>query len=215
MSADARDLEARLAQWRDAGAERLAPLPFHLLRAMAERLPQHVGETRTLLAQRLDVLVATHAPAIDAAVAAARDMQATRDADALADDALASLLARLARDDPEANAAAEAEAGAATAPSNSPAAHALAEARRAWSGVRARSQLQQSLQQTAEDAGPLNSSRLVHRMLARMQALSPGYLQHFVSYMDALAWLDDHARNGAVQGDGAKPSRKRKSRKAG
>lgn len=215
MPAESHDIDTRLAQWRDAGADRLAPLPFHLLRAMAERLPQHAGEARTLLAQRLDMLVATHAPAIDAAVAAARDMQATRDADTSADDALASLLARLARDDREANLPAQAETGAAGEPSNSPAAHALAEARRAWSGVRARSQLQQSLQQTAEDAGPLNSSRLVHRMLARMQALSPGYLQHFVSYMDALAWLDDHARTGAVQGDGAKPSRKRKPRKAG
>jgi hypothetical protein len=42
-----------------------------------------------------------------------------------------------------------------------------------------------------KNAGPLNSSSLVHRSLSLMREVSPEYLQHFLGYLDSLAWLED------------------------
>ncbi|MFJ0760546.1 DUF2894 domain-containing protein, partial [Bordetella bronchiseptica] len=58
-------------------------------------------------------------------------------------------------------------------------------------------QLRQSEQLVPENAGPLNSSHLAHRSLALMQGLSPGYLQQFLSYVDALGWLEQLTANAA------------------
>lgn len=70
-----------------------------------------------------------------------------------------------------------------------------------WSSVRTESQMRESLAYTADDAGPLNSSALVHRSIALMRETSPGYLQHFLSYVDGLAWME---RLGASRSDGPK-----------
>ena len=70
------------------------------------------------------------------------------------------------------------------------------------------------LQQAPADAGPLNSGVLVHRALGLMRSLSPGYLQHFLAYVDALSWLQqmqDHDVLATQQKPGAaigkKPTR--------
>ncbi|CAG9199213.1 conserved hypothetical protein [Burkholderia vietnamiensis] len=65
--------------------------------------------------------------------------------------------------------------------------------RATWSKVRTEQQYRQSLDQVPRNAGPLNSNSLVHRSLATMRELSPDYLQQFLSYIDALAWLEDLA----------------------
>lgn len=67
---------------------------------------------------------------------------------------------------------------------------ALGEFQKIWSRVRTESQLRQSLEDTPENAGPLNSSALVHRSMALMREISPGYLRHFLSYIDDLSWLE-------------------------
>jgi hypothetical protein len=67
---------------------------------------------------------------------------------------------------------------------------ALDDFQKLWSRMRTESQLRQSLEHAPENAGPLNSSALVHRSIALMRDLSPGYLQHFVSYVDDLSSLE-------------------------
>jgi hypothetical protein len=67
---------------------------------------------------------------------------------------------------------------------------ALGEFQKIWSRVRTESQLRQSFQDTPENAGPLNSSALVHRSMTLMREISPGYLRHFLSYIDDLSWLE-------------------------
>lgn len=67
---------------------------------------------------------------------------------------------------------------------------ALGEFQKIWSRIRTESQLRQSLEDTPENAGPLNSSALVHRSMALMRETSPGYLRHFLSYLDDLSWLE-------------------------
>jgi hypothetical protein len=70
--------------------------------------------------------------------------------------------------------------------------------REIWSRVDMGRQLRQSQEQVPDSAGPLNSSHLVHHALALMQSASPGYLQHFLSYMESLSWLE-RMHSGAGQ----------------
>ena len=62
--------------------------------------------------------------------------------------------------------------------------------RSVWSRVSADRQVRQSQEQVHKNAGPLNSNQLVHRALSLMREVSPGYLQQFLSYTDALMWLE-------------------------
>jgi hypothetical protein len=68
----------------------------------------------------------------------------------------------------------------------------LARVRKLWGKVRTRSQLQQAEINVPEmeSTGPLNSAALVHRATELMRELSPGYLQHFLSYVDDLSWME-------------------------
>jgi hypothetical protein len=70
-----------------------------------------------------------------------------------------------------------------------------------WSRLSAERRVAQSLADVPENAGPLNSRRLVHRALASMRELSPDYLHRFVAYVDALLWLEGvNGRGGAPAG---------------
>lgn len=62
--------------------------------------------------------------------------------------------------------------------------------REIWSRVDMGRQLRRSQEQVPDSAGPLNSSHLVHHALALMQSASPAYLQHFLSHMESLSWLE-------------------------
>lgn len=94
--------------------------------------------------------------------------------------------------------------------------------RETWSKLSADSQLRASLEQVPKNAGPLNSSSLVHRSLSLMRELSPEYLRQFLSYVDALSWLQqmngdeaatgDEAARGAVGGASAKKNTRKRSR---
>ncbi|CAH0153431.1 hypothetical protein SRABI35_00573 [Stenotrophomonas lactitubi] len=93
----------------------------------------------------------------------------------------------------------------------------LDDVRREWSELRSELQVRRSLRTEAPaDGGPLNSAVLVQRMLDTMQATSPGYLRHFIDYVDTLSWLQALQDGAASGGDSAKPKpkRTRKPRKA-
>jgi hypothetical protein len=70
--------------------------------------------------------------------------------------------------------------------------------RKLWSRLRTESQLRQSLEQVPTNAGPLNSGNLVHRSITLMRELSPGYLQQFLAYVDALTWIEQMNNGGAL-----------------
>lgn len=67
---------------------------------------------------------------------------------------------------------------------------AIRQFRRTWSALAVDKQLAQAIEQAPDNAGPLNSQRLVLRSLALMREISPEYLRRFMSYADALLWLD-------------------------
>lgn len=62
--------------------------------------------------------------------------------------------------------------------------------RRDWSRLSTIQQLTTALAQVPENAGPLNSHYLALRAMKEMHDTSPEYLKRFLSYVDALLWLD-------------------------
>ncbi|MET3213123.1 UNVERIFIED_ORG: hypothetical protein ABIC48_000866 [Burkholderia territorii] len=201
MTGDATQVRATLDAWREQGADRLDPVRFHRIDALEKRAAVLDGDARALVDARLATLIEGFAEI----VARAGEAEAAREAveaaaGAPARGALAALVAGLGRDaqadrrglDPE-----------------------LVDYFRAmWSKVRTEQQYRQSLDQVPRNAGPLNSNSLVHRSLATMRELSPEYLQQFLSYVDALAWLEDLAGGGAQpekeapRAKAAKPAKK-------
>ncbi|KFL52556.1 hypothetical protein JM78_18700 [Burkholderia pyrrocinia] len=184
MTDDATPARATLDAWREQGADRLDPVRFHRIDALERRAAVLDGDARGLLDARLATLIEGYSKIVaraDEAKAACGSAQAT--ADAPVRGAIAELVDRLARDaqadrrglDPEL----------------------VDYFRTMWSKVRTEQQYRQSLDQVPRNAGPLNSNSLVHRSLSTMRELSPEYLQQFLSYVDALAWLEDLAGGGA------------------
>ncbi len=88
----------------------------------------------------------------------------------------------------------------------------LDDVRKLWSCVHANSQVQRSLEHSPENAGPLNSSSLVHRSLTLMREVSPGYLQQFMSYVDALSWLEQLSDQGVLATKSVAPATGSKTR---
>ncbi|WP_175797148.1 DUF2894 domain-containing protein [Burkholderia ambifaria] len=184
MTDDATHVRATLDAWREQGADRLDPVRFHRLDALEKRAAAFDGDARALLDARLATLLEGFAELVArAGEAAAASEPAQAAAQAPARGALGGLVEQLARDaqadrrgiDPEL----------------------IDYFRTMWSKVRTEQQYRQSLDQVPRNAGPLNSNSLVHRSLATMRELSPEYLQQFLSYIDALAWLEDLAGGGA------------------
>ncbi|MDD7993171.1 DUF2894 domain-containing protein [Achromobacter xylosoxidans] len=198
-SADA--TSAILQAWRERGDDRLDPVGFHFIEALARRAAAHAGAARARLDERLAQLLQAYAARIAAASAAntaaeGPDDAATPDASpapAMADPKpargpLAELAAYLAYpgapgEDPDAIAAQARRDAYPDMP-------VLDGLREIWSGLSADRQVRQSQEQVHKNAGPLNSNQLVHRALSLMRELSPGYLQQFVTYTEALAWME-------------------------
>ncbi|WP_329601737.1 DUF2894 domain-containing protein [Paraburkholderia antibiotica] len=220
---------ATLDAWRASGAHRLDPLRFDLLEALARRAVQHSGDARRVLDDRVSALLSEYAARVERAEADA-DADATSavvqpcaapdvpDAPVVADAAdaanepdhatLAALIARLGQHHARADAP---HAGA------YPELPALDHFREVWSKVRTEKQLRQSLAPVPGNAGPLNSSSLVHRALSLMRELSPGYLKQFLSYVDTLSWLEQMnggapAEKEAPRAAAASKSTRRKAR---
>lgn len=84
-----------------------------------------------------------------------------------------------------------------------PALPALEGFRKTWAALHAERQLRQTLEYVPENAGPLNSSALVHRSIELMRELSPGYLRHFLAYVDDLSWMERMTSSGILAEKGA------------
>ncbi|WNH52278.1 DUF2894 domain-containing protein [Stenotrophomonas oahuensis] len=187
MAADGHATPAQLQRWRTQGHDRIDPVHFAFLEALQQRAHAHDGALRRVLDARMQVL-------LDAYAARIESQPATADATARPAVTLSDLPAPRNADYPQLPA--------------------LAEFRSMWASLRTESQVRQTLAQEApSDSGPLNSSMLVHRTLGWMGEVSPGYLQHFLAYVDNLAWLDTLQQRGTLPSrdsaaPGAKPRRR-------
>ncbi|MGU7838235.1 DUF2894 domain-containing protein [Burkholderia sp. AW33-5] len=184
MTGDATHVRATLDAWREQGADRLDPVRFHRLDALEKRAAALDGDARALLDARLATLLEGFAEIVSrAGETAAASETAQAAARAPARGLLGGLVEQLARDAQADRSGIDPEL--------------IDYFRTTWSKVRTEQQYRQSLDQVPRNAGPLNSNSLVHRSLATMRELSPEYLQQFMSYIDALAWLEDLAGGGA------------------
>nr|WP_244129356.1 DUF2894 domain-containing protein [Burkholderia gladioli] len=165
---------ARLDDWRERGAERLDPAGFARIEALLRHASAHQGAVGRVLDARLDALIEAFAAAFDARQAHVQESGQTPPPRTAAP----SPFATLALDETR------------TARSGPPP-ELLDYFREIWSRLSADQQVQQSLDIVPKNAGPLNSSSLVHRALLLMRELSPEYLRQFLSYADALSWLED------------------------
>ncbi|WP_444634065.1 DUF2894 domain-containing protein [Cupriavidus oxalaticus] len=218
---------AQLDAWRDSDAAGVDPVRFRLIEALARRSASHDGAVRQMLDARLAALVDSYREAI-AQDAAGREAAAATAQDATAEAAgmLAGLVSYIKANTRAAgiDSAPGASAPRASAPVRAvrpePAPELVDYFRDTWSRVSVSRQLRQSQAQLPGNAGPLNSDHLVHRALTLMHELSPGYLEQFFSYVEAMAWLEQLHRGGApaeneaVRATGAKKTTRSKPRKA-
>ena len=208
-------LQARLAARREAEAHRADPAAFLALEALARRTAGQPERIRQLLLARLEAAVARYearlaswpdkaaaeragqpkpspSPAARplvgrtpplAAAARAPVPGTPRGALGLLADGLAQRGRAAPEDGPPLLATAEGQ-------SRPPELKALRRFRGTWSRLSAQQRLREATAQVPAQAGPLNSHHLVHRALALMQQLSPGYLEHFVGHVDALLSIE-------------------------
>ncbi|CAN0627845.1 conserved protein of unknown function [Burkholderia multivorans] len=197
MSSGETHARAVIDAWRERGADRMDPVRFRFIDALDRRAARHGGEARRILDDRLSRLMADYATDIERADAAGsvHDAGGTALPDQPVRGALAGLVDYIASHAPAGGNVRAGRAAPRTAPSSEP--EMLDYFRETWSRVRAEKQLRQSLGQAPRNAGPLNSSSLVHRSLSLMRELSPEYLKQFLSYVDTLSWLEQFG-NGEV-----------------
>ena len=162
------------------------PARFHYLEVLARRLPLQPLAVQQVLQQRWNAAVA------DYAGRARSNSGAAAKAGAPAPDAP---LAQLNRD-LEARSQTDAAAGLGGA-GHRPDLPSVRRFSQVWSKIAAEQQVAQALVRGPENAGPLNSHRLVLRTLRLMRTLSPDYTRHFLAQMDALLWLDQAKTSAA------------------
>jgi len=196
-----------LDAWRERGADRLDPVRFHFIEALDRRSAGHSGEARRILDDRLSGLLKTYADDIESAASRARAAAPVEPARG----AIAGLIDYIASHAP-ADSDSAAASNTRLLPSSYPEMEVLDYFRETWSKVSAERQFRQSLAQVPGNAGPLNSSSLVHRSLSLMRELSPGYLQQFLSYADGLSWLEQlNGGNAPAEKDALRSGNARKS----
>jgi hypothetical protein len=199
---------ALLDAWRARRADRIDAVRFHFIEAMERRTREQTGAVRKLLDERLSSLLEAYGRDVSNA--------ATDDA-ATAGSPVRGLLGELVDEihrhattrGSRVPSGVEAHEAASLPPLE-----ALDEFQQIWSQVRTQSQVRQSLEQAPANAGPLNSSALVHRSIALMRDLSPGYLQQFLAYIDDLAWLEQvGAASAPMLKETPAPATKKRSRR--
>ena len=192
-------VRATLDAWRERGAERLDPVRFHFIEVLDRRASGHSGKVRGILDDKLSKLIEAYADDLERAASKISRADSMASPDDHARGTLAGLLDYIANRAPaDGNGSAAGSTG--PRPTSWPELEVLDDFRAIWSKLSTEGQLLQSLEQVPGNAGPLNSSSLVHRSLSLMRELSPGYLQQFLSYVDALSWMEQMNGGGALAG---------------
>lgn len=199
-----------LDAWREHGADRIDAVRFHFIEALERRASEQTGAVRRVLDDKLSSLLDAYARDVTTAASGNRAITPSRERSPLGE-----LVDRLARHATTRDVRAKSDTGTVEADVLPPW-DALDEFQQIWSQVRTQSQVRQSLEQAPTNAGPLNSSALVHRSIALMRDLSPGYLQQFLAYIDDLAWLEQLGASSAptLKEPPAPAAKKRTRRKA-
>lgn len=193
--------EPTLASLREAGAHHHDPARFHYLEVLARRLPSQPDAVRQRLNARLQAALVDYAQ---------RAAQVSSPASRSPASAHAAPLTRLNRYIHERTQtdAATSESGQGGRPSDMKSVRRFGEV---WAKLAAEQQLVQAAERAPENAGPLNSHRLMLRSLTLMRSLSPDYLGRFLTHMETLLWLDQvNQQTSLKDGKAKRPSRAKK-----
>ncbi len=203
------DLLARIEAWRDSGADRVDPVRFRLLEALARRMSAHGGEARKRLEDRLAERVQAYEDGLGRA-AGKSDQAGQGPAQTRRLSGPLAALVRELRGDTEGQCVNPADTAnaLAIAPRHPPQPDPILVdyVRRTWTRLSADRAWRQSLERVPENAGPLNSNHLIHRALSAMRELSPGYLQQLLSYVDTLSRLERMNADSAADSKGTTPA---------
>jgi len=184
-------------QAENASAEEIDSVRYAYLNALARR----AAEQPAVLRERLDAKIAEEAERLKERCKKRKRSKAKPEAAAV-NSPLAELLAYLASHGEESPAeplptmrATQPASPSSTASRTSPPRElkAIAYFRESWAQLHTEQQLTQTLAQAPENAGPMNSQHLALRALTLMRDHAPAYLQGFMSYVDALIWLEHAA----------------------
>jgi len=135
------------------------------LHALQQRAAQHSGAARVAIEEKLQ--------ALRGSMAAAADSAETPPPPANRISPLAALVAHMARHQPPAGEL-----------------KTVRDHRGTWVKLGVQQRLTQTLAKVPDNAGPLNTQRLMHQALSLMGDASPAYLQHFMAHVDALLTLE-------------------------
>lgn len=212
-----------LAALRESGADRVDPVRFHFLEALAQRAQSQPEAVALSLEQKLAALLTeyqAHCQQAEKAAKAAAKKKAKKTTDQ-ASSPLSELLAHIAvstlASEPVAPETTT-EPTSSMEPREQNAAptelKALRYFRDDWSKLSTEQVVTQSLASAPENAGPLNSHMLVLKAIEVMRGIAPAYLSNFITYIDSLLWLEQAvaampAKKQAAAPDGEK---KRKPR---
>jgi hypothetical protein len=200
MSRNPAATDGILENWRADKLDQIDRTRFAVIEALHARAQAHEGEVRAQLQAKLDALVADYVQRIAGAAASVPSEPGL----SCGRTGLQALVTELTG---QHNAA-------------YPELPVLGEVRATWAKLRNASQLKESLAQMPTNGGPLNSGVLVHRALTLMKETSPGYLTHFMAYLDALSGMEHLHQWGVLVATpkvvprGAKPRRPRAGKAA-
>lgn len=175
-----------LASLQQVGADRLDPMRWQQLQALARRLPSQPEPVRQLLHARLQEGLQALAQRVQTQSAhIGVDTNLALPSKAASESPLRSLTTYL-----ESLRTQDAPSGLevdAVDPAQMKSVRRFSEA---WSKIAVQQQLDRAIGRAPEQAGPLNSHRLMLRSLTLMRDLSPDYLRRFLAQMETLLWLD-------------------------
>lgn len=195
-ASDAADPVAVLATLRQQGADRLDPIRFQRLQALAQRAQAQPAPVKRLLDAKLATALADYRQRI-----AQAETEGTGNAPqpdpATSASPLTELLQHIARHSQPAtgDGASESTIQPAVQPTELKSMRQFGDS---WARLSVRQTVNQALASAPSNAGPLNSQALVLQALQLMRDTAPDYLVRFMAYADTLVWLEQaHTRSAA------------------
>lgn len=208
------DFHALTASLRASGADRFDPVRLHYIEALAKRASIHQGSTKRMLDTKLARALAAYRERFDLAQGeageilahgmqqyphAAEELQRLFTAGDFA--GLRRAVKLLKAGEPGAGLGSlvhlleqHAQENADVRPQGNARTHSelktIRKFRATWSKLSVDKQVAQALKQAPKNAGPINSHMLMLRSLEVMRAISPEYLNRFMTYADTLLCLD-------------------------
>ena len=202
--------EPTLASLRETGAHHHDPARFHYLEVLERRLATQPDAVRQRLIQRLQVAVQDYAQRVARVASPEGEPPGARPASTVLASAHAAPLTRLNRYIQE-RTQAQAELVDPEEGGNASDLKSVRGFSEVWTKIASDQQVFQAVHRGPDNAGPLNSHRLMLRSLTLMRSLSPDYLGRFLAQMETLLWLDQVNQQTTLKDAKSKrPSRTKK-----